>query len=254
MIEKYELADKYWKTHVYDPVAGQYYDPIKEAEFLKYVEWVRGRKREEESKVHGKNQVKKLPVSVQKEGLMYNPVDMRVDDAERLQEKERRERQKKQRYELRHGIEENLRVKSIEEYEKSELQKRNRMHPRKYMEFTERGFDIFTNKKFDDPEEPKVVHKPLVPERPRVWDVIEYQKTLAKSQAGSYPDNSKAEHPPVKNEGMWQGGSVRRQGSNRSEQGKPVLSQAAAEQVATRSNRSNRSVRTGGFQQVPVNP
>eukprot|EP00826_Nyctotherus_ovalis_P010737 TRINITY_DN12815_c0_g1_i5.p1 TRINITY_DN12815_c0_g1~~TRINITY_DN12815_c0_g1_i5.p1 ORF type:complete len:247 (+),score=96.52 TRINITY_DN12815_c0_g1_i5:639-1379(+) len=246
MIEKYELADKYWKTHVYDPVAGQYYDPIKEAEFLK--------KREEESKVHGKNQVKKLPVSVQKEGLMYNPVDMRVDDAERLQEKERRERQKKQRYELRHGIEENLRVKSIEEYEKSELQKRNRMHPRKYMEFTERGFDIFTNKKFDDPEEPKVVHKPLVPERPRVWDVIEYQKTLAKSQAGSYPDNSKAEHPPVKNEGMWQGGSVRRQGSNRSEQGKPVLSQAAAEQVATRSNRSNRSVRTGGFQQVPVNP
>jgi hypothetical protein len=35
MIEKYELADKYWKTHVYDPVAGQYYDPKIETEFLK---------------------------------------------------------------------------------------------------------------------------------------------------------------------------------------------------------------------------
>ena len=35
MIEKYELAEKYWKTHVYDPVAGQFYDPKKEEKFLK---------------------------------------------------------------------------------------------------------------------------------------------------------------------------------------------------------------------------
>ncbi len=33
-IEKYELAEKYWKTHVYDPITGQFYDPKKEAEFL----------------------------------------------------------------------------------------------------------------------------------------------------------------------------------------------------------------------------
>lgn len=36
MIEKYELAEKYWKTHVYDPISGQYYDPKKEDKFLEY--------------------------------------------------------------------------------------------------------------------------------------------------------------------------------------------------------------------------
>jgi hypothetical protein len=36
MIEKCELAEKYWKTHNYDPVSGQFYDPTKEEEFLVY--------------------------------------------------------------------------------------------------------------------------------------------------------------------------------------------------------------------------
>jgi hypothetical protein len=34
LIEKYELAEKYWTSHVYDPVSGQYYDPNKEDNFL----------------------------------------------------------------------------------------------------------------------------------------------------------------------------------------------------------------------------
>ena len=34
LIEKYELAEKYWKTHVYDPVSGQYYDPKQEEDFI----------------------------------------------------------------------------------------------------------------------------------------------------------------------------------------------------------------------------
>lgn len=202
--------------------------------------------------MHGKNQVKKLPISVQKEGLMYNPVDMRVSDADRLEERELRERQKKQRFELRHGIEENLRLKSIEEYEKTEMQKINRMNPRKYMEFTNRGFDIFTNKKFNDPESPKTIHKPLAPERPRVWDVIEYEKTLAKPQP-NYPPNPKPDNEvETKSRRRWEAEETRRLPSNRSE-GKNVLSQAAIEQVTPKSNRSNRSVRTGGFQKAPIN-
>jgi len=36
LIEKHELAEKYWKTHVYDHVTGQFYDPKKEEEYLKY--------------------------------------------------------------------------------------------------------------------------------------------------------------------------------------------------------------------------
>ena len=31
-------------------------------------------------KSHGKDQVKKLPITVQNEGLMYNPVSMKIED------------------------------------------------------------------------------------------------------------------------------------------------------------------------------
>ena len=185
---------------------------------------------------------------------MYNPVDMRVSDPERLQEREIRERQKKQRFELRHGIEENVRVKSIEEYEKAEMQKVNRMNPKKYMEFTDRGFDIFTNKNFDDPESPKTIHKPLAPERPRVWDIIEYQKTLTKPQPATNHDNGERVLE-IKSRRMWKEDEVQRQTSNRGEgKMKPVLSQAAIEQVTPKASfSSSRSVRTGGFQKVHVN-
>jgi hypothetical protein len=39
VIEKSELAEKYWKTHTYDALTGQYFDPSKEDEFQKYCLW-----------------------------------------------------------------------------------------------------------------------------------------------------------------------------------------------------------------------
>ena len=44
-IQKAEAADKYWKTHDFDLINGQYFDADKEAEFCK--------KRDEEAKIHG---------------------------------------------------------------------------------------------------------------------------------------------------------------------------------------------------------
>ena len=55
-ILKAEAAQRYWKTHTFDPINCNYYDQDKEQEFLK--------KREEYAKIHGKDQVKKLPVTV----------------------------------------------------------------------------------------------------------------------------------------------------------------------------------------------
>jgi hypothetical protein len=34
--------------------------------------------------VHGKDEVKKLPITVQEEGLMYNPINMHIEDHDRL--------------------------------------------------------------------------------------------------------------------------------------------------------------------------
>ena len=55
-ILKAEAAQRYWKTHDFDPVNCNYYDNDKEQVFVK--------KRDEEALIHGKDQVKKLPVTV----------------------------------------------------------------------------------------------------------------------------------------------------------------------------------------------
>jgi len=57
--------------------------------------------------------VKKLPLSVQNEGLMYNPVNMKIEDHDRLLEKDIREKQKRQRYEVRYDVEAKTRKEGI---------------------------------------------------------------------------------------------------------------------------------------------
>jgi len=87
-----EAAKKYWKTHTFDIVNCQYYDSKKEDDFTK--------QRGEDAKTHGKDQVKKLPITVQNEGLMYNPVNMKIEDENRLYERDLREKNKKARFEV----------------------------------------------------------------------------------------------------------------------------------------------------------
>ena len=102
-----EAAQKYWKTHDFDPVNCKYYDEDKEQKFVQ--------EREEEMKVHGKDQVKKLPITVQNEGLMYNPVNMKIEDEKRLFERDLREKNKKARYEVRYDFEQQTRKEGLAE-------------------------------------------------------------------------------------------------------------------------------------------
>lgn len=69
---------KYWKTHDYNPVAGSYYDPMKETEFL--------RQRETLSAIAGKASTAKLPPAVSySEGATYNILNHAVKDARKLE-------------------------------------------------------------------------------------------------------------------------------------------------------------------------
>ena len=51
-----EAAKTYWKTRDFDPVVGSYVDEDKEKTFVE--------ERSAKAKVHGKDQVKKLPITV----------------------------------------------------------------------------------------------------------------------------------------------------------------------------------------------
>lgn len=102
-----EAAERYWKTHNFDLINGQFYDQSKEEDFLK--------QREEEAKIHGKDEVLKLPISVRNDGLMYNPVNMKIEDEKRLYERDLREKNKKARYEVRFDVEQIVRKESLAE-------------------------------------------------------------------------------------------------------------------------------------------
>ena len=92
-----EAAQRFWKTHEFDIINGKYYENDKEEKFVQ--------KRDDEAKIHGQDQVKKLPLTVQNEGLMYNPVNMKIEDERRLYERDLREKNKKARFEVRYDVE-----------------------------------------------------------------------------------------------------------------------------------------------------
>lgn len=92
-----EAAQRFWKTHEFDIINGKYYENDKEDKFVQ--------KRDDEAKIHGQDQVKKLPLTVQNEGLMYNPVNMKIEDERRLYERDLREKNKKARFEVRYDVE-----------------------------------------------------------------------------------------------------------------------------------------------------
>ena len=68
-----------------------------------------------EAKIHGRDEVLKLPLTVRNDGLMYNPVNMKIEDKKRLYERDLREKNKKARYEVRYDVEQIVRKESLAE-------------------------------------------------------------------------------------------------------------------------------------------
>ena len=103
------------------------------------------RKREREQLEHGKDQVKKLPITVQNEGLLYNPVNMHIEDHDRLYQKDLREKNKRKRFEVRYDVEADTRKEGMAQFEREQQMKLNKVSMERYKEQLQRGFDILTN-------------------------------------------------------------------------------------------------------------
>ena len=98
-------------------------------------------------KIHGQDEVKKLPITVQNEGLMYNPVNMKIEDEKRLYERDLREKNKKARYEVKYDVEQITRKECLAEVERVQQLNTNKISGLRFKEETSRGFDILTNDK-----------------------------------------------------------------------------------------------------------
>lgn len=165
-IERLNAAKKYWKTHNYDPVNIQYYDPDVENEYQKT--------RKEKEKTHGQDWVQKLPKSWKEEGGLYNPINGKIEDEKRLWERDLKEKNKRKRFELRYDMERKVHKQALGEEERQSKISLNKINVQRFRDTTDRGFDILTNKHFNNAadKESKVVHEPQVKPPPSTWTKI----------------------------------------------------------------------------------
>lgn len=75
---------------------------------------------------------------------------MHIEDADRLFQKDLREKNKRKRYEVRYDVEAETRKEGMSQYERMQELRQNKISMDRYKELLARGFDIITNEKLED--------------------------------------------------------------------------------------------------------
>lgn len=128
---------------------------------------------------HGKDEVKKLPISVQNEGLLYNPINMHIEDQDRLYQKDLREKNKRKRFEVRYDVEADTRKEGMAQFDRMQEMGQNKISMDRYKEQLNRGFDIITNTKMENEGTLTAVgEEPNQAEEVSKTNVYEYYRTL----------------------------------------------------------------------------
>lgn len=76
---------------------------------------------------------------------MYNPVNMKIEDEQRLIEKDQRDANKKKRYEVRYEAEDVTRKETLAEFDRKQNMALSRISHKHTEEEVQRGFNILTN-------------------------------------------------------------------------------------------------------------
>lgn len=77
--------------------------------------------------------------------MMYNPINMQIEDEQRLNDKDLREKNKKKRYEVRYDAEQVVRRECLAEQDRLDQMSLAKVSHMRVKEEIDRGFDIVTN-------------------------------------------------------------------------------------------------------------
>jgi hypothetical protein len=100
---------------------------------------------------------------------MYNPINMKIEDRERLYERDLREKNKRKRFEVRYDVEAMTRKNGFSDQERANAMKLNKISHTRFKEEAERGFDILTNDPLKGPEATKTMYVPKTNQPRGVW-------------------------------------------------------------------------------------
>mmetsp|Transcript_29804 Transcript_29804/g.36990 ORF Transcript_29804/g.36990 Transcript_29804/m.36990 type:complete len:110 (+) Transcript_29804:810-1139(+) len=104
--------------------------------------------------------------------MMYNPINMVVEDEQRLQEKDQREKNKKARYGIRYEADSATRNEMLAEMERLDKMSLKKVSHKRVAEELGRGFDILTNDKLQGGLA-KIEATQYMRDVPKVWDQIQ---------------------------------------------------------------------------------
>jgi hypothetical protein len=132
--------------------------------------------------VHGKDEVKKLPITVQEEGLMYNPINMHIEDRDRLYQKDLRDKNKRKRYEVRYDVEAETRKEGMAQFERDQQMKVNKISTKRFEEQLNREFDILTNDPIENEDVPDGSAETEGAAAPSKTQIYEYYRNMQEQQ------------------------------------------------------------------------
>lgn len=170
---KLEAANKYWATHDFNPVLGKFFDPLKESKFQD--------EEKKKAEIWGKDRVLRLPKKVQDEGLLYNPVNTKILDEERLKQYDLKIKNQKKRYERKNEIEDFILNKGISISERDEKRRMNRKCYEYYKVTDNRGYDIVNFNKNYNTYKSTLILKDNISD----WDKLKNKSSMNKSTFNS---------------------------------------------------------------------
>ena len=112
---------------------------------------------------------------------MYNPINMNIEDENRLREKDNREKNKKQRYEARYVAEKTTRDECLAENERQDKMKLAKVSYNRVAEEVGRGFDILTNGELRGGLA-KISTSEWMNPKPKGWDMLSPSSLAAAQQ------------------------------------------------------------------------
>lgn len=91
---------------------------------------------------------------------MYNPINMHIEDRDRLYQKDLRDKNKRKRFEVRYDVEADTRKEGMAQFERDQAMKVNKISMKRYEEQLNRGFDILTNEPIENDDDPSAEVQP----------------------------------------------------------------------------------------------
>ena len=162
-IQRGIACQKFWETHDYEPLAGHFVDPDKEAAYQDMIAM--------ELEKQPLKQFNRLPPNLQRgEGFVYDITTHQVKNEELYQKESEKQARKTERDSLSWSRAEQQRNHGLERAELAERRAVNRQSHQRYVETFRHGYNIVDHRDYRDPA--TYMPPPQTRPQPTLWQAV----------------------------------------------------------------------------------